>query len=131
MNDEAGTWLTYAHENLASARVLLDSELYNPCLQNSQQAVEKMLKAVLIARHEKPRKTHSIAELMAALGESGNRVTLTEDEIDLLDSIYLPSKYPLGNVLPSFEPDRALCQNCIDIAERVRDSVASLLHGDI
>ncbi len=125
MNDETRTWLAYAHENLASAKVLLDSELYNPCLQNIQQAVEKMLKGVLIARQEKLRKTHSIAELMVALGESRNLVTLTEDEIDL------PSKYPLGTVLPDFEPDRTLCQNCIDIAERVRDSVASLLRGDI
>jgi hypothetical protein len=30
MNDETRTWLAYAHENLTSAKVLLDSELYNP-----------------------------------------------------------------------------------------------------
>jgi hypothetical protein len=29
---------------------------------------------------------------------------LTEDEADLLDTVYLPSKYPLGSVLPAFEP---------------------------
>ncbi len=130
MNDEAKTWLAYAHENLASAKVLLDHELHNPCLQNVQQAVEKMLKAVLVEWHERPRKTHSIRELVTALGERGRLLALTEDEIDLLDSIYLPSKYPLGNVLPDFEPDRALCRSCLDIAERVRDSLMSLLRRD-
>ena len=50
MSDEARTWLRYAEENLRSARLLLDHGLLNPCLQNAQQAVEKSLKAVLIAR---------------------------------------------------------------------------------
>jgi len=45
MKDETKKWLEYADENLRSARLLLDSELFNPCLQNVQQAVEKMLKA--------------------------------------------------------------------------------------
>jgi len=131
MNDEAKTWLGYANENLASAKVLLDNELYNPCLQNVQQAVEKMLKAVLLESHEKPKKTHSIGELMAALRQRSRTLAITDDEADLLDSIYLPSKYPLGNVLPDFEPDQALCRRCLGIAERVRDSVAGLLHWDI
>ena len=131
MNDEAKAWLAYANENLASAKILLDSELYNPCLQNVQQAVEKMLKAVLLESHEKLKKTHSIGELMAALGQRSEALAVTEDEADLLDSIYLPSKYPLGNVLPDFEPDQALCLRCLGIAERVRDSVADMLQWDI
>jgi len=49
MSDEAGTWLRYTEENLRSARLLLEHGLLNPCLQNAQQAVEKSLKAVLIA----------------------------------------------------------------------------------
>ena len=48
MKDETRKWLEYADENLKSAKVLLDSELFNPCLQNAQQAVEKMLKAMLV-----------------------------------------------------------------------------------
>jgi len=34
MKDETKKWLEYADENLRSARLLLDSELFNPCLQN-------------------------------------------------------------------------------------------------
>ena len=127
MKDETKKWLEYADENLRSARLLLDSELFNPCLQNVQQAVEKMLKALLVESAKKIKKTHSINELVSILAEKGLNVHITEDECDLLDSIYLPSKYPLGSILPDFEPDMQTCKQCIAVADCVRDSVASLL----
>jgi len=129
MKDETGNWLEFGEENLKSAKVLLESGLFNPCLQNSQQAVEKMLKAVLVEFSLKFKKTHSINELAIMLGENGLTVDLAEDERDLLDSIYLPSKYPLGSVLPDFEPDEKTCTACIAIAERVEESVLSILHN--
>jgi len=127
MRNETLKWLKYAEENLASARVLLDSDLYNPCLQNAQQAVEKLLKTLLVESGAKIRKTHSIAELMVILSQVGHSVALTEDEIDLLDSIYLPSKYPVGSALPDLDPNRVICERCVGIAQRVRDSVIARL----
>jgi HEPN domain-containing protein len=127
MKDETKGWLDYADENLRSAKLLFDNELFNPCLQNVQQAVEKMLKAVLVESTKKIKKTHSINELVTILAENGLNVDITEDERDLLDSIYLPSKYPLGSILPDFEPDLQTCRKCVDIAERVWDSVVNLL----
>jgi HEPN domain-containing protein len=129
MRNETQKWLEYGEENLASAGVLLDSDLYNPCLQNVQQAVEKLLKALLVESAVRVRKTHSIAELMVALSQLGLSVSLSEDEIDLLDSIYLPSKYPVGSALPKLDPDRAVCERCVGVAQRVRDSVMDLLGG--
>ncbi len=119
MKDETKKWLEYADENLRSARLLLDSELFNPCLQNVQQAVEKMLKALLVESAKKIKKTHSINELVSILAENGLNVDITEDDCDLLDSIYLPSKYPLGSILPDFEPDLQTCRKCVALAERV------------
>ena len=69
MSDEAGTWLRYAEENLRSARLLLEHGLLNPCLQNAQQAVEKALKATLIARAIPVRGTHSIQDLVRRFPE--------------------------------------------------------------
>ncbi len=104
MQDETVIWLRYADDNFKSAKVLLDNGLLNPCLQNSQQAVEKALKAVL-AEHGLPlRKTHSVNELIVILLENDFVINVTEDECDLLDSIYLPSKYPFGSALPDFNP---------------------------
>jgi HEPN domain-containing protein len=128
MKDETSKWLEYASENLESAHVLLNSGLFNPCLQNAQQAVEKMLKAVLVELSIKFKKTHSISELAVMLAKKHLKIELAEEECELLDSIYLPSKYPLGSVLPDFEPDKQTCKNCIAIAEHVKESVLALLH---
>ncbi len=106
MKDQTKKWLEYADENLRSAKVLLDNKLFNPCLQNGQQAVEKMLKAVLAESGIKIKKTHSINELVTILAENGMKVDIEEDDRDLIDSIYLPSKYPIGGILPDFEPDQ-------------------------
>jgi HEPN domain-containing protein len=130
MKEQTKTWLEYADENLRSARVLLESELFNPCLQNVQQAVEKMLKAVLAESAIKIRKTHSINELVTILAENDLKVDIGSEERDLIDSIYLPSKYPVGSVLPNFEPDVQICRQCVAIAERVKESVINLLLKD-
>jgi len=65
--------------------------------------------------------------LIAALNNAGINIDISVEECDLLDSIYLPSKYPLGGVLPDFEPDLNVCEQCMAIAEKVRNSVASHL----
>ena len=124
MKKDTEIWLLYADDNLKSTRVLLDSKLYNPCLQNAQQAVEKYLKALLIENAAGLLKTHSIRELATLLEERNVYLSITEDEIDLLDSVYLPTKYPAFSVLPHFAPDHALCEQCLNIAERVRDDVS-------
>jgi len=67
MKNETKIWLDYAAENLESARIVLDSDLFNSCLQNIQQCVEKLMKAVLVELSAKLIKTHSIARLAQVL----------------------------------------------------------------
>jgi len=123
MKDEFRQWLAYADENLQGARLLFESRLFNLVLQNIQQCVEKMLKSMLIKKGIKFPKTHGINELCALLKQHGMFVPLDDDECDLLDSIYLPSKYPFGSSLPDFEPNAAICTKCIDMAQRIRNSI--------
>jgi HEPN domain-containing protein len=127
MKDETKKWLDYADDNLRSAKILLESSLYNPTLQNVQQAVEKMLKAFCIEFSLKFKKTHSINELMIILTKNNLKVGLAPEECDLLDSVYLPSKYPLTSVLPDFEPDVKICKKCITIADRLRQTIERIL----
>ncbi|MCX8044006.1 MAG: HEPN domain-containing protein [Desulfobacterota bacterium] len=67
MSDEKRGWLAYAEENIKAAEILLQENLFNACLQNSQQAVEKTLKALLIWKNLPLKKTHSIQELVLTL----------------------------------------------------------------
>jgi hypothetical protein len=62
------------------------------------------------------------------LAECKVNAELNEEDCDLLDTIYLPSKYPLGGVLPSFEPDEALCKQCVALAEHVAKKMKELLN---
>jgi HEPN domain-containing protein len=45
MQEETKNWLSYSEENLEAAKVLIDSKLFNPCLHNIQQSIEKALKS--------------------------------------------------------------------------------------
>jgi HEPN domain-containing protein len=117
MNDEARLWLKYAKENREVAAMALERGLYNPCLQNAQQAVEKSLKSAILAGGAPLVKTHSIRKLRDDLLHIGIDAGLSDDDCDLFDSIYLPSKYPVGPALPRFDPDEAICRRCIALAD--------------
>jgi HEPN domain-containing protein len=126
MRDETRKWFQYAEENLASARLLLQSDFFNPCLQNVQQAVEKALKAVLVEKAIKLQKTHDILAIKYLLQEHDLDIDLSDDDCDFLNSIYLPSKYPVGSVLADYEPDETICREAISIAERALLSAGKL-----
>lgn len=127
MSDEVRAWLRYADENLRVATLCLDEGLYNPAIQNAQQAVEKALKAMCLCRGLTIKNTHSIGELTQILYRAGIDPVLAGEECALLDSVYLPSKYPLGSVLPDYEPDQTITLQCLSLAERtVRDANKAL-----
>jgi len=100
MKEETKIWLKYSEENFDSAKILLKSKLFNPCLQNVQQTVEKALKAVLIDNNIKLKNTHDILELRTLLSKKNIDIDISDEDCDFLNSIYLPSKYPLGSVIP-------------------------------
>lgn len=119
MKDETSLWLRYAEENLEISRLALERVYINASLQNAQQAVEKALKALLVElRGEIPR-THSIDALMRMCESINAGVSLLSEECNLLDSIYIPSKYPVFGVLPDQFADNEIGLQCLEIAERI------------
>ena len=127
MKSEADIWLEYADENLDSAILLHENGLYNSCLQNCQQAVEKYLKSVVLASGISFVRTHSIVQILQILQSSGIEIDLGVEEAELLDTIYLPSKYPVGNVLPDFNADSNICKITLQIGCKVKTSVNNFL----
>ena len=68
-----------------------------------------------------------ILKLKQVLTDKSAKIDITDDECDLLDTIYLPSKYPIGNVIPDYEPNVDICHECLDIARRVEKSVKKII----
>jgi len=130
MKDESSVWLHYAIENFQSAKILAESRLFNPCLQNIQQSVEKAIKAIFAEYSMGLIKTHSITELKNILHKKGIPVDISDEECDFLDSIYLPSKYPIISVLPFFEPTLENCIQGIAISEKVLYEATNWLNSD-
>jgi HEPN domain-containing protein len=127
MKDETQQWLDYADQDDQAARTLLQSHLYNPCLYHVQQSIEKWLKAVIVERDLEFQRTHSIQGLVNILTHYEIPVDIEEDDIDLIDSIYMPVRYPIGSALPFFEPNQAICQQGLQIAERIRHWTEEML----
>lgn len=120
MSDSAdpALWLRFAEENGAASRTLLEAGCLNPCLQNCHQAIEKSLKAATMHRGLPVKRTHNIRELAADLRRAGADLGLSDDDCELIDSIYIPSKYPPVSALPDAMPDVDICRRCLEIAER-------------
>lgn len=128
MQEETKNWLNYSEENLEAAKVLFESELFNPCLHNVQQCVEKALKSIIIEKNIPFKKTHNIFELKNILAQKGVSIDLTDDECDFLDSIYLPTKYPVGSALPFYYPDKNDCTKSIKIAEALLQQIVAMFN---
>lgn len=127
MKEETKNWLEYSKENLEASKVLLESKLFNACLQNIQQSVEKTLKSLMIEKDIPFKKTHSILELKQILSGFGILISLDDDDCDFFDSIYLPSKYPVSSVLPYFYPDEKICRQAYDLAYNLLNDVIKIL----
>ena len=127
MKDETASWIAYADENLDVAVLAFDHGHLNACLQNAQQAVEKYLKAMIVEYNLEFRRTHSIRELLGILAAKGVVLSVTEDEMDLMDSIFVPSKYPVYSALPKTLPDPAICREALSITNNVKDLTTEIL----
>ncbi len=76
MRKETKYWLEFAEENFDASKVLLESSLFNPCLQNIQQSVEKALKALIVENAIRLIKTHSIFELNTLITNNNFKVDI-------------------------------------------------------
>ncbi len=85
------------------------------------------MKAVIVERGFEFRRTHSIRELVGLLTNQGITLNISNDEMDLMDTIYLPSKYPIYSALPNALPEPEICKDAMKIAEKVRDSISGIL----
>lgn len=119
-------WLKYAKENAAVARLTADQLIYNAALQNTQQSIEKYLKALLISKGQPIVKTHAISALIQLLENLNCHLDVSEADIEFIDLIYLPSKYPIQSVFPNYNPTEQHVRRALNILERIENSLNNM-----
>jgi len=122
MKDITKGWIEYAERDFKLAKELLEDEYYsNQSVYHSQQAIEKIIKAVLEETKIRFPKIHMVQILFSLLpSEFKNKVTIDESELELVDDIFIESKYPsdLG-LLPKGLPSKEDAKQIFVIAEKI------------
>ena len=89
-------WLRYARSDLELSRIVRPDEvLFEGLCYHAQQAAEKALKAVLIAKGVPPPKTHNIRTLLDLLPEEINTPRAIEDAASLSEYTVICRYKPL------------------------------------
>jgi HEPN domain-containing protein len=132
MNKGTKEWLDFADRDLEAARILVEYEyVSNAVLFHCQQCVEKCLKALLEEKGIPVPHTHNVVKLHSLLKEnSPEPLLVTEDDLDLVDAVYIDTRYPSGiGLLPSGFPTKEDAQELLKIAEAIHaETVRRLGH---
>jgi HEPN domain-containing protein/predicted nucleotidyltransferase len=117
-------WLELGDRDLRHCRVLqATGENYSPEICGlSQQSAEKHMKALLVARHVRPERTHDLTKLLVALRQAGCVLPELDGDCELLTKHAVTPRYAAG--LNLGEEDAAVA---FAAAERVAAAVRALL----
>lgn len=117
MKRETEEWIKIAKEDLEAAEHLSSTSLYRMICYHSQQAVEKILKAILTEHEIEFSRTHNIPDLLNAAKEIGYKPPINTGEATFLNSIYR-ARYPAAlGLLPSGEPTKEDAEKALLVAE--------------
>jgi HEPN domain-containing protein len=101
MTGRLHAWLRQAHSDLAMAAYASEGDFHAQACYHCSQAVEKALKAVLLALDQEPERTHSIERLLSALELLGIETTpLRQLPLKSLQRMTTASRYPDGDEAP-------------------------------
>lgn len=91
---DAVTWLDFATYDLKTAKWNLEGKIYTSCCYAAQQAAEKALKALILAKGKVIPKVHSLDRLISELKSFGVNVSEIEKDTQALDKYYISTRYP-------------------------------------
>lgn len=126
---EGPRWLRQAEADLRASEHLTESGDFNVACFMAQQAAEKALKAYLRACGETLVYGHSVRSLCAWAGESAPHLRVLESEVGILDTYYIPTRYPdaLPGIIPSEAYNKAASASALALARRVIEAVRGLI----
>ncbi len=119
MKKEAEGWIRIAVEEFKSARYLLEKSLFRMVCYHSQQAVEKILKAILIEHEVEIPFTHNLLDLNKAVKKFNYETPLSNEDCVFQNSVYR-SRYPSDTgLLPAGEPGEEDAKKAFEIADTI------------
>lgn len=124
------SWIEFAKRDLQGAKELSKNEyLANLVIFHSQQCVEKFFKAVLEEHSIHIPKIHNLKKLYSMFPDQViEQVSIDLDELDMMDQIYIDSRYPADfGLLPSGIPTQKDADLIYQIAEDICKSIFKLL----
>jgi len=126
MNRRFTLWIKAAEEDIYDAKEAIKRGRWFRAAFYSQQAVEKILKALFfIVKRENPPYIHTVTELYRILKEADfNLPSELENQLYVLNKYYTITRYPdAANGLPSEAVDKIEAERALKIAEEVLEYV--------
>jgi HEPN domain-containing protein len=125
--DDGRRWLEQAQADLKWAKHLDAQGAYYLVCFLAQQSAEKALKAFLYAQREELVVGHSVRQLCKRAGEYDERLQSYLDRWAILDSYYIPTRYPNGlpDDIPARVYNREAAQGALSLVEEVVSQIES------
>lgn len=124
-------WLEQAEFDLEAAKVSCDNGFNEWACFQSEQAVEKALKAVLVNAGWRPPKMHKLAVLMSYCNNANSEFKKTKFEFRDLESFTFVSRYPFLIPGENLSPHNFItlddAKRCINQARSFLDKIQKLL----
>jgi HEPN domain-containing protein len=106
--DDPLEWLRRAQANLFRAQTFVAGFLFEDLCFDAQQAAEKSIIAVLVARGIDFPFVHDLARLLALLEDAGERIPAEIRKADLLTTYAVETRYPGADPVSESEYEDAV-----------------------
>ncbi|MBL7159203.1 HEPN domain-containing protein [Candidatus Microgenomates bacterium] len=120
---DVNTWLDFANYDLKTAKWNLEGKIFTSCCYACQQAAEKALKALILAKGKVAPKIHSLDRLVSELKNLGAKTSKIEKDAQLLDKYYISTRYPGQYGGPEGLYDKIDAESAITSAEKILNFV--------
>jgi HEPN domain-containing protein len=132
INSDLEKWLKFCDEDLRAADATLKDNVFSAVCFHAQQAVEKAIKAVLLAKSGKVPRDHSVLRL-AEMSDDKELFGLHKEELEFLDMFYVPTRYPdaLPGSLPEGLPNKEDAEKAVVSAKKVVEFIKKRLNNSL
>jgi len=119
MHNSLKDWHDSGLEDFQQAEYLSEGGFYRGACSSSQQAIEKIIKWMLLKKGWELEKINNVRRLMAIAENFGIIVPLQDEEIDFINSVY-KGRYPgEEGLLPLGTPTQKDTKKALQIAKKV------------